>query len=224
MSNQLVWKRILVLAAAMVSASAFALWLSMLMSRHVSSAVVPSTPSLPKAVPDLQSRIETGDIRFSPDASILKDTKLFPLKSISLERTMCFGDCPIYIMTLQRDGRASLITYDIHDNQTKYYEAEVQPELLARATQLTQSAMRSAKKQEYAGLWTDDYSAIVRVQSESDSWCVSDYGQVAPVQVWALEELLHQFRNQIQWQVSPVHREARPYQSNPRCDIPRKNS
>lgn len=224
MSNRLSWKKILVLSVTVASVSTLALWLSVLTNRHASVAAVPATRSLPKAVSSLQDHIETGDIRFGQDANILKDTALFPLKSISLERTACLGDCPIYIMTLRRDGHASLVTDDIHDKQIKYYEAEVWPEMFARATQLAQTAMRSAKEQEYAGLWTDDYSAIIRVQSEDGSWCVSDYGQVAPVQVWALEELLHQFRNQIQWKISPLPHTAKPYPSNPMCEIPRKNS
>lgn len=142
--------------------------------------------------------MEGGEFRFSRDSRILQDTKLFPLQSISLQRTLCFGDCPIYIMTLRRDGHASLITDDLGDNQVKYYEADIQPELFTRATQLAQSAMQSASKPEYAGKWTDDYFAIMRVESDAGSWCVSDYGLVAPVQVWAMEELMHQFRTQIQ--------------------------
>ncbi|WP_132145325.1 DUF6438 domain-containing protein [Luteibacter rhizovicinus] len=167
---------------------------------------------------NLQDHIEAGDLRLGPPNANTKDAALFPLEAVSLERTVCFGNCPIYVMTLRREGRASLITNDIGDNQIKYYEAEISPELFARATQLVQGAMQAAKKQQYAGQWTDDYSAIIRVESASGSWCVSDYGQVAPVQVWALEELLHQFRGKIQWHVSPNPRTKEPYPSKMTCE------
>lgn len=223
MPNQLAWKKVLAFSAAVAAAAAFVLCLSILIGRHASVAAVRSTPLLAKAASSLQNDLESGEIRFHRDNSVLKNTKLFPLESISVERTLCFGDCPTYIMTLRRDGHASLITHDIQDNQIKYYEAEIWPELFARATQLAQSAMSSAKKQNYAGPWTDDYSAIMRVQSEGRSWCVSDYGQVAPVQVWALEELLSQFRNQIQWKISPASPAERSYPSKPMCETPNKS-
>lgn len=221
MSNRLAWKVILVFAGALAGVAAIALCISVLMDRHETVAAVPVTPPVLKVVSNLQSRMEAGELRFSRDSRILQDTKLFPLQSISLQRTLCFGDCPIYIMTLRRDGHASLITDDLGDNQVKYYEAVIQPELFARATQLAQSAMESASKQEYAGQWTDDYSAIMRVESDAGSWCVSDYGQVAPVQVWAMEQLMQQFRTQIDWTAFAVSSKARPYPDTLDCETSR---
>ena len=112
------------------------------------------------------------------------------------------GDCPVYVMTLRRDGTATLVAQDLGHNQTNYFKADISPELFARATQLAKEAIKTAKTQEYSGLWTDDYAAILRVESAQGQWCVSDYGQVAPVQIWAMEQMLHQFRGEIDWQPS----------------------
>jgi hypothetical protein len=60
-------------------------------------------------------------------------------------------------------------------------------------------AKGTTTKRDYMGKWTDDSTAIIRVQAKNKAWTVTDYGRVAPVEVWALESLLHTFRERIEW-------------------------
>jgi len=57
----------------------------------------------------------------------------------------------------------------------------------------------AAHQTDYEGQWTDDYKVIIRANSKGKVWEVSDYGRVAPVEVWALETLLHTFKEQNEW-------------------------
>lgn len=201
MHMRIAWWNIVALSAALLAVTTLALWVSVFKSdqKWKTAARTPLAPV--KAAPTLQEHFESGDLRFGQMIRPYS-TSLFPFQSISLQRTLCGGNCPIYVMTLRRDGPATLVTQDLDQRQTKYFHADISPDLFARATQLAQEAMKTAKKQNYDGQWTDDYFAIMRVESAQGRWCVSDYGQVAPVQIWALEEVLHQFRGQIDWQPS----------------------
>lgn len=220
-------RNVLALTATLLGVVALAFWVSVSPDIRPSKAAESPGSAPVKTVPDLQDHIEAGDFRFGqmPKATRMA---LFPLRSISLERTSCLGACPVYVMTLRRDGQATLVTRDAGNGQSQYFDATISPELFARATQLAQGAIETARKQEYAGQWTDDYSAIMRVESDQGSWCVFDYGQVAPVQIWAFESLLHDFRQGINWQTSSGPHEAEPRPSPeawpcpPQDNLPRR--
>ncbi|WP_457353770.1 DUF6438 domain-containing protein [Roseateles sp. P5_D6] len=146
----------------------------------------------------LQTYVEGGDFSF-----IGKDTRTvleeLPYDSISLERTACYGSCPVYVVTFFKDGKAVLEEKDLRDNRRTRYVGEMWIGEYVRLTQMVELARRSAQQTKYAGRWTDDYTAIVRATSKGETWSVSDYGRVAPVEVWALETLLHNFKEQGKW-------------------------
>ena len=147
----------------------------------------------------LQSFVEEGHFSFSDDNFKQRILPLLPYKSISLERTACFGPCPVYIATFYRDGRATLVTRNWQDKVKKHYTAKIWIGDYIRLTQMVELARKAADKSEYAGQWTDDYTAIISAKSDGQTWSVSDYGRVAPVEVWALESLLDAYKSQIDW-------------------------
>jgi Domain of unknown function (DUF6438) len=66
--------------------------------------------------PELQHIIE--ERMYGDEASALTARRdVFPYDSISLDRGMCFGPCPVYVLTLYRDGRAHLVTNDVWTQQ-----------------------------------------------------------------------------------------------------------
>jgi hypothetical protein len=152
--------------------------------------------------PELQRLIERDD---GPTAKGLgSNARIFPYESISLETGPCFGPCPIYVLTLYRDGRARLVTDGFSAEQRKTYTASISPLDYARVTQLVFLARAAAHEPHYAGNWTDDSEAIIRAESGGRTWQVSDYGGVSPPEVWALIEVLRSFRENIDWQASPA--------------------
>jgi hypothetical protein len=156
----------------------------------------PSPLPYPKG-PTLQSMMESGELKAldSPKSIAF----LLPYDSISLERTPCFGSCPVYLVTFYRDGHATLETNHLFPKDRDTYSGEIGLEDFARLTQLASLAQTAAKQKEYRGQWTDDYTAIIRVTAGNKTWEVSDYGQVAPSEVWALESIAHMLKEQVEW-------------------------
>ncbi|MBN8741829.1 MAG: hypothetical protein BGP24_07015 [Lysobacterales bacterium 69-70] len=125
------------------------------------------------------------------------DQDVVPFDVIVFERSICFGDCPDYRMTLHRDGSAALV--DHTQGHGGRFRGEISPATFARLAQLGQRARRSATKNNYMAGWTDDYWVTITLRGHADSWQVTDYGEVAPVEVWALERLLHSAYERIEW-------------------------
>ena len=126
-------------------------------------------------------------------------TSLIPYDSIKLERGPCLGGCPVYSVTFHRNGEAFLTDDYLLPEKSIKYSAHISLRDFARLAQLVHAAQSASDQSEYAGQWRDDYSAEITVTGKDGRWTVRDYGQVAPYQVWALEELLHSQRMSSEW-------------------------
>ena len=187
------WSVVVLLAALLSLAVAAMIWGPMLL--HQRQMAVKAAEA---SRPTLQTYVEGGNSSYADDKA--KDVlPLLPYESISLERTGCLGDCPVYIATFYKDGHATLVTNNWRDKGKRKYTSTIWIGSYVRLTQLVALAKSAARQTEYSGEWTDDSTAIIRVRSNDQTWQVSDYGRVAPVEVWALELLLHDFREQIEW-------------------------
>lgn len=155
--------------------------------------------SAPIQKSELETEIERGHFGLLGHSDG-KALPFFPYESISLERTACLGPCPIYVVTFFNDGHATLVTEN-YGEKKKSYTGEGGLLLYARLTQLVDLARPAAKEADYVAQWTDDYTAIIRVKSKNGVWRVSDYGEVAPPEVWALETLLHIYREKVEWKL-----------------------
>ena len=157
----------------------------------------------------IQDYIELSKHRFEPlSADVLN--ALLPYESISLERTPCFGACPVYKLTFYRNGTAILEVQSLEFKQLKTFSGSISERDFARLTQLVNSAKKASYKTSYEGRWTDDYTAIITAESVDGKWTVSDYGQVSPIEVWALATVMHSFRESIEWNVGPIYPLRKP--------------
>ena len=147
--------------------------------------------------PSLQTLIESGEIRHLEKTDTI--VSLLPYESISLETTGCFGNCPIFHMTFYRDGHAIMISDHIIEGDAKKFTGKIWAQDYARLTQLVSLARAAAKHSDYAGTWTDDSTSIIRAKSGDIVWEVSDYGRVSPPEVWALDLVLRQYRDGVEW-------------------------
>lgn len=152
--------------------------------------------------PELQRIVERADW----SGNRVLSASIAPYDSISLETDPCFGPCPIYVLTIHRDGRARLVTDHLSRVQRRTYQATISHMDYARLTQLVTLARAAARENRYAGEWTDDSEAIVRATSRGTTWQVSDYGGVSPPEVWALIEILRSYRKNIDWEEAPAGR------------------
>jgi hypothetical protein len=124
---------------------------------------------------------------------------LIPYESITIERGPCFGPCPVYEMTINRDGTALLTTDHLLPDNARRYSASIGLNDYARLAQVVEIARIAAPQAEYVGQWTDDFGVTITAKTSDGVWRVQDYGQVAPAELWALEELLHNTRNDLEW-------------------------
>ncbi len=192
-SKRIRWSFVFLAALALGMVIAAAIWGPVLSHQRVKAKDANTEPST------LQDYVEQGHSAFLDEKSKQRALRLLPYESISFERTYCFGDCPAYVFTLYKDGRATLVTDNLKGKGKKYYTAEIWLGDYIRMTQMVELARAASHEPGYMGQWTDDYTAIIRASSRSGSWTVSDYGRVAPVEVWALEMLLGNLKEQIEW-------------------------
>jgi hypothetical protein len=123
---------------------------------------------------------------------------ILPFSRISLERTGCFGGCPVFRVEFTSDGNATLDA-EAHLPLSGHFKTQIGRRDFARLCQLAELAKLRALKPHYEGGWTDDASYIVRVQAGDQKVEVSDYGAVGPAQLWALAQALDAVRLQAYW-------------------------
>jgi len=146
----------------------------------------------------LQTYIERGASAFNGDEA--KDVVSFlPYESISLQRTGCMVGCPVYVVTFFRDGRATLVADNWPSKGKSKYTGQIYLGDFARLTQVVTLAKNSTEHSYYGGEWTDASSAIVRAEGRGWHWQVRNYGNVAPVEVWALEMALDRIKEEMEW-------------------------
>jgi hypothetical protein len=121
-----------------------------------------------------------------------------PFETISIRRTGCFGDCPIYEVVLYRDGMATMHAEAFMPLQGKFV-GEVSLHLSGRLCHFIERIHFSEMDSRYEANWTDAPTCIVTVIGQSMRKEVSDYGGVGPIDLWALQELLDAAKNEIEW-------------------------
>ena len=184
------WSRIARSAAGLAALIA----LAMMLPLWIHQAQSPNQ-AVPAHKSTLQERIEAGDLQFP----INPKAEDFPYKSISLERGPCFGNCPVYLVTFYPNGTATRVSDYMLPDRRRGFVGEISLLQYARLCQLVDSARKSAGKARYAATHTDDYTATIVAEGADGTWRVSDYGQVAPVQVWVLEQMLHSYQESTEW-------------------------
>lgn len=111
------------------------------------------------------------------------------LKKISLERTPCFGACPIYKVTLNPDGT---VVYEGKRFVEKIgkYEARVNADDVQRINDIVNKLEFWKLKGKYTAQITDMPSAIVTVETAARKKTTDNYGNQGPTELWAIEQLI----------------------------------
>ncbi|HKR02541.1 MAG TPA: DUF6438 domain-containing protein [Pyrinomonadaceae bacterium] len=106
------------------------------------------------------------------------------ITEITLERTACFGYCPIYTVTLRRDGTISY-------NGKKFVQLEGMYEGkfygFERLAQLILSRGYFNLKDNYTVNATDLPSTITSVVRGGKRKTIRNYGDSGPVELWGIE-------------------------------------
>jgi hypothetical protein len=121
-----------------------------------------------------------------------------PFDSISIRREGCFGTCPVFEMVLHRDGRAELNAKAYLPKLGKFV-GEARINTYGRLCYLIETSHFGAMNANFRANWTDASTCIVTVISGTKAKSVSDYGQVGPIELWAIQKLLDATKDQIEW-------------------------
>jgi hypothetical protein len=127
------------------------------------------------------------------------------ISEISLERTGCFGNCPIYKVTLRRDGTATYLGKRF-SRRDGVFHGKLGYGFERLAEFLYQQGFFNLDEN-YSAPFTDLDTAIVTVVSDGKTKAVTDYGSAAPVELWGLEKLIDSISEEITWKQEKRGRE-----------------
>jgi len=127
------------------------------------------------------------------------------ITSISLERTMCLGSCPAYVVALHRDGRA---TYSgkAHAPRQGAYAAMLHPWTFGQLARLLVEQGFFKLQPSYRARVTCQTSAILRVRRGGRLVQVEDYGRAGPVSLWGLQQAVDAVADRLEWRRLPALR------------------
>lgn len=125
-----------------------------------------------------------------------------PFDSISLQRTPCFGTCPVYSVTFHRNGEAEFEAKE-HLPKLGKFSGKLDVATYGRLCYLIEQSRFQDLKDRYQASWTDDTTCIVTVSGGEKRKEVSDYGSVGPIELWAIQQIIDSVRESISWTPVP---------------------
>lgn len=111
------------------------------------------------------------------------------LREISLERTPCFGACPVYKVTIRRDGTLTYHGQRFVDRLGDY-EARVPRSTVRNLERALGQSGYWAMNRSYDARVTDLPSQIVQVRTNRFVKTVSEYGSFGPKELERLHDLI----------------------------------
>ena len=164
-----------------------------------------------QAAPEPGSAAETTSLRdryreiFNPGHTDEEEAALrakLPFDSISLQRTPCFGTCPVYSVTLHRNGEAEFEAKE-HLPKLGRFSGKLDVSTYGRLCYLIEQSRFQDMKDRYQASWTDDTTCIVTVTGGGKRKEVSDYGSVGPIELWAIQQIIDSVRESLSWKPVP---------------------
>lgn len=119
------------------------------------------------------------------------------ITEITLERTACFGTCPIYKITLRRDGTATYVGRRFVD-RIGTYKGNVYG--FERLAQFVEAQGFFKMNNEYTVAVTDLPSAITSAVRQGQRKTVTDYGDKEPLELWAIEHAIDGIVANTKWE------------------------
>ena len=122
----------------------------------------------------------------------------FPYDKIELERTACFGTCPVYRVSLFRGGRAQ---FHGARNTERIGEFEGQVSIFdyGKLCYLMQRMGFDQLPGRYTAGWTDAPTFIVTAVPGNTTRIVSDYSGIGPIELWAVQQAIDAVAQRVRW-------------------------
>lgn len=165
---------------------------------------VPNTTLNKPMIPKHYRPLFEGGISEGKAKTLLE---LLPFKTITLSRSECFGSCPVYELTLHSDGRAELKAVSGLDKKGTF-EGTVNLFSYGKLCYLMEQLRFTELKPRYEGNWPDAATVIVTASTGDKEYSVSDYSEIGPIELWAIQQTIDNIRHEIAWR--PIDSAAKP--------------
>ena len=119
------------------------------------------------------------------------------ITEVTLERTACFGTCPIYTITLRRDGTATYVGRNFVERKGTY-TAKVYG--FDRLAELIESRGYFNLKDSYTVRVTDLPSTVTSVVRAGRRKTIRNYGNSGPVELWGIEKAIDGMVANTKWE------------------------
>lgn len=155
----------------------------------------PTTTLDKSSIPAIYRPLFEGGLGFAEVDSLRAS---LPYKSITLSRSPCFGDCPVYDVTLRSDGKATLKSNQYLD-EIGTFEGEVNIFSYGKLCYLMDRLEFSKFQPQYEANWTDATTVTITASTKDCEITVSDYSEIGPVELWAIQQTIDNIRHEIEW-------------------------
>lgn len=128
------------------------------------------------------------------------------ISEVTVEHTACYGPCPVYKVTLRRDGTAAFIG-SAHVDKVGAYTASVSG--FARLARAIERRDFEYFKARYAGPMTDRPHILTTIVQSGRHKTVDNYADAGPQELWEIQALVDGAAAEARWQkvnVGPAHR------------------
>jgi Domain of unknown function (DUF6438) len=164
--------------------------------RSPSEGRLPEVAGAPPGVPSGLSFLYDLGVRLKPNSAA---QAAIPFVSITLNRTGCFGTCPVYRVTLNVDGAAEYKGTK-HVPRIGTFVGRVRFYDFAQLALLAERAGFMSLRERYAGDWTDDETTSLTIRARTgQEKTVEDYGSFGPPELWALQRAIDGVVESITW-------------------------
>jgi hypothetical protein len=132
----------------------------------------------------------------------LKDAE--GISEITLERTRCYGGCPVYKVILRRDGSATYIGIE-NVPRIGEYKSQVSPYQplgaeFIRLAKLIASQGYLQMDDRYTVLITDLETVITSIVHNGKRKTIVNYGNQAPIELYGIERAIEGVAAEIKWE------------------------
>jgi hypothetical protein len=131
------------------------------------------------------------------------------VSEIGLERTLCYGDCPVYTVIIKSDG-----TFRYHgENHVKRkgeHTGKVTPTAFNRLAQFIHDSGFANMQHAYSRGVFDSATVYTTAVIDGKRKVISNYDNAGPTTLWAIEQLIDKLLLEAEWDGKPAEAAPKP--------------
>jgi hypothetical protein len=132
------------------------------------------------------------------EESVKKINAACKYRKIKLERTGCYGTCPIYKIEFNIDGTVEYNDIKYVDKIGKY-SGEIYLLNYGKLCFLVDNYLGEYSDSDFRAHWTDDEACIITIEFKNNKEIeIYDYGRQGPIELWALQNVIDGLKDKIE--------------------------